>query len=847
MVGIRNRVIAAILIFLFTGVAAASDGHSEAIKLRTNISAGALGPALRALAQELRFQIVYASREVASLKTLGAVGEFTPDEALQRVLAGTGLTYKYLDGRTVTIVAIAKDSSQPTPPEGNRPDAQEGGDGAEGGDGGQFRTAESAGAVDQTGTELQTIIVTAEKRRYGESLLETPVPMTVLSAQNLVDSGEESLEDYYDSVPGLNLTKGGNTGGLSLVTIRGITTNVYTNPTVIASIDDVPLGSSTLQGGGELIPDLDPSNLERVEVLRGPQGTLYGGNSMGGLIRYVTPQPSTGGFNALVQGGLTGVDNGSGVGYVDRAAANIPVSDTVALRVSAFDRHDPGYVDNVETAVDGVNSATTDGGMLSALWQPSRVFSLNLNALLQTYHQNGSPQVDPTLGDLKQSLLATSGSDRVRDQVYWLTGTLSVGRMQLKSITSYGSYDYRDRLDYGLVGLESVSQSEFGVSGALALDAVHTNRFAQELRLDVDLGKRIEWLLGGFYDHERSYNESSAYAVDPSTLAVAGYWGIVNEPELYEEYAGFTNLTYRFTDRFDIQAGARETRIRQSELTESNGLWVSLFAYAAYAPTPSQTESAFTYLLTPRFKVSSNLMAYARFASGFRPGSLNNVSPYFPEQSKPDKTQNYELGLKGDFLDGRLALEGSLYYISWQDIQIEVDSPQAYSYYATNEGAAKSEGVELSADWKPLRGLALSGWVSWDDAVLTQAFPATSAVDGAAGDRLPFSARISAHISVEQKFPISGDLTGGAGLDGSYVGDRIGDFAVTPARQVLPGYAQMNVHGAMDYRSWTGELYINNLMDKRGLLYGGIGSIYPAYFNYVTPRTVGITVGKSFQ
>lgn len=831
---IRISVVAALLILMCSGVAAASDGHDAASKLDTHIAAGALGPALRALAQELRFQIVYASKEVAALKTHGAVGNFTPDEALQRVLEGTGLTYKYLDGRTVTIVPIARDSSPPVPPEKS-------------GANGEFRAAPSGGAMDQTGIELQTIIVTAEKRRYGESLLDTPVPMTVLSAQSLVDSGKSSLQDYYDTVPGLNLTKGGNTGGVSLVTIRGITTNVYTNPTVMASIDDVPLGSSTLQGGGELIPDLDPSNLERVEVLRGPQGTLYGGNSMGGLIRYVTPQPSTRGFDAMVQGGLSSVDGGSGVGYVDRAAANIPVGDTVALRVSAFDRHDPGYVDNIQTGMNGVNSARTDGGMLATLWKPSDAFSLNLDALLQTYKQNGSPQIDPSLGGLRQSLLASTGSDKVRNQVYWATGTLSEGGLQLKSITSYGSYDYRDRVDYGLIGLNSVSESHFGVSGALAVDAVHTNRFEQELRLNVDLGKDIEWLWGGIYDHERSYNESTGYSVDPRTLAVAGNWGAVNEPQRYEEYAGYTNLTYRFTDRFDIQAGARETHVKQSEVTFANGLWISDFPYTPYAPTPPETESAFTYLVTPRFKVTPNLMVYARFASGFRPGSLNIVSPYLPIQSLPDKTQNYELGLKGDFLDRRLALDASLYYISWTNIQIQVYSPQAANYYATNESAAKSEGVELSADWKPLSAASLAGWVAWDEAALTQAFPLSSAVVGAAGERLPFSARFSAHVSFEQRFAISADLTADAGIDESYVGDRIGDFGVTPARQVLPGYAQMNLHGGVRNLSWSGELYINNVLDKRGVLYGGIGSIYPAYFNDLTPRTVGITVAKTFH
>lgn len=854
---IRTSALSAALILLFSCVAVRANDHHTAAKLHTNIAAGALGPALRALAQELRFQIVYASKDVAQLKTGGAIGEFTPDEALQRVLEGTGLTYKHLDGSTVTIVPISGESSPAATPDRHGENVRQN----QGNDGGSLRAQQrtqsdhgtdapgaSGNAGEQGPVALETIIVTAEKARYAESVLEIPVPITVLSARSLTDTGQASLQDYYTSVPGLDLTMGGNTGGVALVTIRGITTNLYTNPTVTASIDDVPIGSSTLLGGGELIPDIDPSDLERVEVLRGPQGTLYGGNSMGGLIRYVTAEPSTDGLTGFVQGGLSNVEDGSGMGYVTRGSANIPVNDTVALRVSGFDRRDPGYVDNLETGQKGVNSATADGGMISALWQPSSAFNWSLNALLQRYQGNGSPQVDPTLGGLDQSLLATTGSDLVEDQIYWSTETLNLGLTQLKSITSYGSYDYSDRVDYGLLGLDPFSEQLFNVSGTLAEDHIRTDRFTQELRLYLPLGKHIDWMLAGFYDRERSSNDTVAFAVDPTTLAVGGDYGTVDEPQVYEEFAGFTNLTYRFNDRFDIQLGARESQIKQNESTAATDLWVSLFGFPAYAATPSETERAFTYLATPRFKLSPHLMAYARFASGFRPGALNGVSPYFPVQSTPDKTQNYELGLKGDVLDHRLTFDTSLYYISWNNVQIEVYSQPALSYYVTNESAAKSEGVELSSDWKPLDGMDLSGWFSWNEAVLTQAFPATSAVDGASGDRLPFSARISGHLSFDQKFPIAGDATGDAGADWSYIGSRIGDFAAgSPVRQLLPGYGQANVHAGVDYRSWTGELYINNVGDKRGLLYGGIGSNYPAYFNYITPRTIGINVSKTFR
>src|SRR5580704_13705937 len=200
--------------------------------------------------------------------------------------------------------------------------------------------AANEASIDQ-GTPLEEIVVTAQKRE--ERQQDAPVPTTALGGQTLIDSNQLRLQDYYTSVPGLNLTNNG--GGQSVVAIRGLTTGAGANPTVGIVVDDAPFGS-TRSLAGSFAPDIDPGDLARVEVLRGPQGTLYGASSLGGLIKFVTADPSTDHLSGRVQTGISDVYNGNQLGYNVRGSINVPLSDAVAVRASGFTREDPGYIDN---------------------------------------------------------------------------------------------------------------------------------------------------------------------------------------------------------------------------------------------------------------------------------------------------------------------------------------------------------------------------------------------------------------------------------------------------------------------------------------------------------------------
>jgi iron complex outermembrane recepter protein len=241
-------------------------------------------------------------------------------------------------------------------------------------------------------------------------------------------------------------------------------------------------------------------------------------------------------------------------------------------------------------------------------------------------------------------------------------------------------------------------------------------------------------------------------------------------------------------------------------------------------------------------------MVYARLASGYRAGGPN-TAPGVPRMFSPDTTQNYEIGTKGDFLNHKVTVDASLYYVDWKDIQLFVFDPQNYQGYTANAGRAKSQGVELSVKTRPATGLTITGWIALNDAKLTEPFPSTipgTSTFGAPGDRLPNSARVSGNVSLEQKFPIWSGGTGFVGGAVSYVGDRKGSFTSTNLRQDLPAYTQVDLLAGTRHGSWLGTFYINNLTDKRAAISGGLGGFPADAFQYIQPRTFGLTVSKSF-
>ncbi len=434
-----------------------------------------------------------------------------------------------------------------------------------------------------------------------------------------------------------------------------------------------------------------------------------------------------------------------------------------------------------------------------------------------------------------------------------------LGLFDLTSVSGYGSYGYSGIQDAAVTYGASLAGPFFGVSGAGIGNDFLTRRFTQEVRLSSHPGQALEWLAGVFYSHEDTFADQRILAIDPTTGFPVGSALDSNFPLKITEYAVFGNLDVHVTHQFDVQFGAREQTDRQVYNETDTGVLVP-FAFGLpsplMAPTLRSDDHAFTYLITPRLKLSPTLMIYARVASGFRAGGPNPDATLFglPSTYNPDKTVNYELGAKGDLFNDLLSYDASIYYINWKDIQIQLVNPASGFAYFTNAGGARSKGAELTIQTRPVGGFTVSATASYNDATLTQGLPATSTAVANAGDRLPDSARFTGSLSAEENFMLTDKATGFAGASLSYVGDRYGTFAGAAdwVRVHMPGYAEVDAKAGIRDNSWTISLYLDNVADRRGIVgAGGISTVSqthsdPFYVTYIRPRTIGLSVSKAF-
>lgn len=740
-------------------------------------------------------------------------------------------------------------------------------------------SAEDAPDAGDDQAKMSYVVVTANKRE--ERQQDVPVAMTVVDPNALAANGQNRLVDYFASVPGLNLSSNAFFGGTEYLTIRGLSAGSNQNPTVATVIDDVPVAGSTHLAYGNLTaPDLDPSDLARIEVLKGPQGTLYGADNLSGLIKYVTLDPSTSKFGGRAEIGSVDIPGG-GVGYSARGAANIPVSDTVAVRVSGFSRRDPGYIDEVTTGQSNYNSTDAYGGHLAVLWRPSQSFSMKLSALYQDARGDSSV-VDSnslgqfTLGDLKATAIPGSTRYTAQNQLYSATIDAKVAGIDIVSVTGYVVNKVINWNDAsGLTG--PIANIYFpGTRGSAALFDATTDKISQELRVSSSIGHWLDWRLAGFYTHESGPGTvNNFYANNVATGAIVGdLWKISDTTLTFSERAVFGDLTAHVTDRLDVEFGGRESWNSQSFQTTDTGLALSIFDKVKtpvyLSPFQRATGDAFTYLATTRFTISPDLMTYARVASGYRIGgpNANAFTPTYqafgmPTSFAPDRTTNYEVGVKGNLFDRMLRFDAAVYYIDWSQFQtpvsqtLVVQGVKLKAGWTTNAGNAKSEGVELSLEAHPTQRLTITAEGAYDNAVLTQNLPSGSSLYGLQGDRLPYSMRFSGGLSVNQDIALGQEWLGFVGGSVNYVGSRPWEFTTCcnasgqpNPRIEFPAYTQFNVRTGARSDSWLINLYINNVADKRGIV-GLVASTAVSapggyYATVIQPRTVGLSVNKTF-
>ena len=685
------------------------------------------------------------------------------------------------------------------------------------------------------------IIVTAQKR--SERLIDVPQSVSVITGGTLQNQHAERLSDYLTRIPSANVVE--SQPGSSRIVLRGINTGGV-GATVATYIDEAPFGSATaLANGGVLAPDLDPFDLERVEVLRGPQGTLYGANSLGGLVKLVTVTPNPGAFDAAGEISVENVAHGE-TGYLGRVAANVPLGSDLAVRATGFYRSDPGYIDDPLRGSD-VNDGKTYGGRISLMARPAPALRIRASALMQNIRSDGTNVVDvdpvtlrPTIGKYDHERFVNEPNN-IDYRLYNTTIDYDFGPVSLVSATSYGTLKQ--------VGIVDGS----GALGApVGLDqGMRQRRFTQEVRLASNGPDAIEWTLGGFYTHESNRLAQNVFFVDPLTgdRLLDGLL-VVALPSRYRELAGFANATWHIAPKFDLTAGGRYSHNRQSSEQATSGLLLP----AATNVSGKSSDSVFTYSIAPQYKPSRNTTIYARIAKGYRPGGPNALSPDAPDavprQFGPDTTINYEVGLKTQAADRLWSLELTAFLTNWKDIQLLVQLGQFG--VNTNGGGARSKGVEISAGLNPSRSLSLYANGAYVDAYLTDD---AVLAGGLKGDQLPYNPKWQSTIGAEYDHPLSGSVNGRAGISWRYTASRFSDFNPPPAPDVpaapqhkLDSFSQIDAHAGVDVGKFRVDAFVRNLTGSRAIVnIGAFGA-----FNgdlaaaVIMPRTFGLSLGVRY-
>jgi iron complex outermembrane recepter protein len=705
-------------------------------------------------------------------------------------------------------------------------------------------------------TNLGTVVVTANKR--SERLQEVPMAVSALQGLQLERESAVGFADYATRVPGLNLISNGQ--GWTQLVLRGITSGSgQGNATVGTYIDDAPYGSSTIYAaGGVLTPDIDPDDLQRIEVLRGPQGTLYGSNTLGGLVKFVTTPPDSSVASARVGAGFSSVSGGDS-GFSSRAMVNLPlVKDQLGLRVNAYQRNDPGYVDNSNTGRSDVNGAKVSGARAQVLWTPSDSVSLKLSALAQNLSSDGLANVgvdvdrdtlQPLHGDLQQDRAASTGMFKVKYRMYDASLNADLGWARFISSSTYSTEAMHSDVDY-TQAYGPLLNPLFGLAnGGYALDNTITlGKFTQELRLQSPETQTLEWRAGVFYTREHSHNFQHMASFDASTgepIALPQLADIGVGPAIFTEWAAYGDVTWHATSQLSVLVGARYTKDRTAYTQTGDGLLVGPTNF-----TIRGSDSPTTFLFNPSYKFSDDMMAYVRVASGFRPGGPNvGVPPGLgaPLTFGPDKLVSYELGFKSTVLDRRMTFDVAAFYIDWSQIQLTV-SAGGFGFLG-NGGKAKSQGLEAAWQFAPVRGLMLSANASWTDAKL--AADTQAGLFGYKGDRLPYVPKWNASVGVDYDFPLASGWSGFVGGSYRFIGSRVSDFRAVPGpRREVPSYDGIDLRAGVNYANWTFKAYVKNLTNERGITAIAAQTTdpnaNPFSAAYVAPRTVGISASVDF-
>jgi outer membrane receptor protein involved in Fe transport len=729
---------------------------------------------------------------------------------------------------------------------------------------------ESRGAAPKPG-RLEEIVVTATKR--SENIADVPMSISALDADLIEKRGFVGMDDYLRVMPGVNFVERG--AGWNTIVMRGVSTDLVSDAAVGVYFGETPVTGLGFAGNAASdSADLKLVDVDRVEVLRGPQGTLYGAGSLAGTVRIVPAAPQLdrflGGTSASYsQTSGTGGDNYSVQGHV-----NLPlVDEKLAVRVVGYHFKNSGYIDQVSDLSNApasvVRAVNQYGGVLSthkgaagdeytgmraaALWSVTDNLDITLSHTHQVIEQFGRPDVNPQLrGEFVQARIKTTlhGGDELRKH------TINITNLVAQYTTPFGT----------LTGSHSFSKTK-GI-----LDRDTTESFAgqpsfgyyhdegevstSELRFTSEEFGRWQFFVGGYYeDFSRDWDVNFGWTGDPARDPnLSNSYGslathiFVRQPS--KQAAAFGEVTFKLTEKLAATVGARHFRYNQ------NGRYGEGSGALNGGDTLTRTDTEGTgeiYKASLKYEINDDSMVYGLFSQGFRLGKpqgnvpggvcdtngdgvLDGLGVRAPDKIDPDKLDNYELGMKSAFFDRRMTVNASAYFIDWQGIPVSMTDPVCFFPVVFNAGKTEAKGIEVETTAALTDRITFNISASYGTSELAE----TAANLGNKGDDLPFSADLTYGLGVQYDFDVLGHEAF-ARADYAYVGPFRGGI---PRNSPEAGdYGQLGAVLGMKIGGARIEIFGKNLTNSDGYTYWA-PSIREAY--QLRPRTIGLTMGYDF-
>ncbi|MGH8300112.1 MAG: TonB-dependent receptor [Steroidobacteraceae bacterium] len=754
--------------------------------------------------------------------------------------------------------------------------------------------AAAAGADPGVGA-LQEVVVTANKLNAADAIT-LPASIQAISGDALQREDASGIMSIAGQIPGLSIQDLGP--GDKKYVIRGI--NSTGASTVGVYYGEAVITQGNGDDGGGFQPDIRLYDIDRVEVLRGPQGTLYGASSMSGTIRYIPKEPvmdRVGGYLAL-EGSNT---QHGGNNYNTNGALNLPIVDGVlALRVVGWRLYDSGYVDQIRVGsgvtgivngapapaaavgiVKGVNNDDVGGGRAILRYQPTDDLTIDLDYTAQKETSGGSSRwTPPGIAAFTGGTMApVYGCDLCNTDVTlspW-SDAIKVYGATLKWHTAAGvltATSHQFNRDSGFTFDSTPILASFGVPvPAETLEPRERKSNSSEVRFATAFALPVNFVVGAF--RQQTTQDLAVDVIGTNGLGlVNGPFSPDNSADALNfpgvgdtffgrtdhrgdlQWAGFGEATWKATDRLTAVAGVRY-------FTESlEGYQVQTHPFGGFPPgtpngvplpDPNQSFNKVTWKGNLSYKFNAAALAYATVATGFRSGGLNAKSEPFepiPAAFAPDTLTNYELGLKGRLADGLFEYQLDGYLIHWNNIQVQLTTADAAFVYQGNAGTAEVKGAEFELRARPIRYLTGTLAGSYQHAVLTQGASAQqkqlNPTLGVTDDKIPNVPDFQFSVQLDYTRPLVGDWLASFGTDVTYRGAVNAYFGSNPFNLPLPAYTLWNLRAGVIYGDWNVTAFVHNASNERAQVSAINSTQDPHALLTVQPRTIGLTVTRRF-